>query len=128
MTRSIFVLTSCVLLTIVAGYSGVRSTGSSALAVLKVYSAEAGEEVRFEGRYFNTGSGGLQEAVEARETPFEVSIESEDFVALFRSLEEGADIRLVVEVHGGGGSTTAESIGSVALIMRHGAKLTSSGL
>ena len=128
MKRSLIALASCALLIIAAGYSGAGSTETPVPAVLKVYSADAENEVRFEGKYFSPTEGGVNETVAARETPFEISIESDEFVALFRSLDDGTNIRVVAEVPNGGGSTWAESVGNVALILRDGAKLTSSGL
>ncbi|MEM7676750.1 MAG: hypothetical protein AAF449_12175, partial [Myxococcota bacterium] len=101
-------------------------------AVLSVTSAVEGEEVTFEGKYLSLDLARTEpnEVLEARQTPFEVRIDEAKFYGLFRTLEEGTDIKVNVMVYREDGTwvSGSETTGEVGLVMHRGGTLTTTFL
>lgn len=77
-----------------AAYSLSGPGPAESYAMLSVTSAAEGEEVTFTGMYFSLAPSASPERVEARQTPFQVRIEAEEFFALFRKLDGEADLEV----------------------------------
>lgn len=111
-------IVGCVLIG-AAIYTNATVEAAEPYTVLTVRSAIEGEEVTFKGSYFGTERAGLAEAVEARQTPFQMRVDTEAFVAIFRKLDGEADLDVQLTqagdpaIRGSAGAT-----GTVCMVMR----------
>lgn len=131
MKRTLLGLTYAAALIGLAAYSNSSSEAAKSYALLSVTSAVEGEEVTFKGMYFSTVRNGPAESVSARQTPFQVKVEAEEFVALFRKIDGMADLEVSLSlVEGaktlrGGAGATCEA---VCMVMRHSEGVASATL
>ncbi|MEM6785685.1 MAG: hypothetical protein AAF624_18340 [Bacteroidota bacterium] len=132
MKRLSLLLSCTVMVFALTAYTVTSPGAQTTYAVLSVTSAIEGEEVSFEGKYFGLDPARTEpsEVVKARQTPFQVRVDEANFYGLFRTLEDGVDIKLNVTVHGedGGQVSMASATGAVGLVMRRGGGLTTTSL